>query len=43
MGESLTSWVPTYENPASFFTKVFYGSKWIYIVGNVLLDIYDEH
>ena len=41
MGESLTAWVTTGENPTDLFTKVLYGSKQKYIVGNLLQDIYD--
>ena len=43
MGESITTWVPTGENPADLLTKVLYGSKRRHIVGNVLHDKYDDH
>ena len=43
IGESLTAWVPTSENPNYLLTKVLYGSKQRYIVEYVLHDIYNHN
>ena len=43
MGESLTGHVGTNENCSDLATKVLYGSKRKYHVGNLLYDIYDDH
>ena len=43
MGESITAWVPTVENPDDLLTKFLYRSKRRHILGNVLCDIYYDH
>ena len=43
MGESMTAFVPTGENPANLLTTFLNGSKRRHIVGVFLRDIYDEH
>ena len=43
MGESLTTHIPTLQNPADLLTKVLYGAKRQSHVRNILYDIYDDH
>jgi hypothetical protein len=43
MGESLTTHIPTLQNPADLLTKVLYGAKRQTHVRNILYDIYDDH
>ena len=43
MGESLVGHIPRKENVADSETKVLYGQKRRYLVGNILYDIHDEH
>ncbi len=42
MGESLTSHIATDRNVADLLTKVLYGQKRKFIVGEILYDIYDD-
>ena len=43
MGKSLTTHIPTLQNPADLLTKVLYGIKWQTHVWNILYDIYDDY
>jgi hypothetical protein len=42
MGESLTGHIVTDRNVADLLTKVLYGQKRKFIVGEILYDIYDD-
>ena len=42
MNEMLTGHIRSEENVADLATKVLYGSKRKYLVGNLLYDIYDD-
>ena len=43
MGEVLTTYIRSEDNPADLATKVLYGSKRRHHAGNMLYNLYDDY